>query len=188
MRRRTLFSIVGVVAVAGAWLLAGTLAASGATTQYINLSAPAFTGVGESEHNDGNATYPDACAAEVPLQIGDENLGGVINGTGSSIAFLRMTDGHRVTSFSLFANDNADTDVHAYLIRRKIQNDLALPGGYVVMAEAHSADAENNVLRQFTDTSVSFQLVNNRLFSYFIELVNCDGPEPYAVQVVTSNA
>ena len=64
-----------------------------------------------------------ACEAQVPLDIGEENFAGMFNGKGSFVAFLRMSDGQTITSFSLFANDNdGDTDVHAYLVRRKLTN------------------------------------------------------------------
>jgi hypothetical protein len=89
----------------------------------------------------------------------------------------------------VFANDHdGDNDVHAYLVRRKVVNGLALPGAYRVLAYARSDGAENNVMRQFTDTSIVTPLVNNQIYSYMIEMVNCGGPEPYAVQVVTSRA
>jgi hypothetical protein len=186
-RRRFVVGSIVATAVVGAWLLVGEVAATGATSSYINIAVPAMTGVEESTHNDGNATPPDACEAQVPLDVGEEHFAGMFNGKGSFVAFLRLTDGHTISSFSLFANDNdGDTDVHAYLVRRKLTNGLVLPSGYKVLAEVHSDGAETNELRQFTDTSILTPLVNNVTFGYMIEVVNCGGSEPYSVQVVTS--
>ena len=188
-RRRFVVGSVVAVALVGAWLLVGEVAATGATTQYINIAVPAMTGVDESTHNDGKPSPPDACAAQVPLDRGEENFTGLFNGAGSFVAFLRLSDGHAITSFSVFVNDNdGDVDVYAYLVRHKLTNNLPLPSGYKVLAEVRGDGAETNLLRQFTDTSILTPVVNNQTFGYMIEVVNCGNTEPYSVQVVTSNA
>ena len=162
--------------------------ALGATIQYRNLSAPSFVGHESSFHNDGVA--PDACLAQVPLVIGQENRGDLQNAAGSFIANAVLPDGATVTAFTLFANDaDSDIDSTAYLMRKKIANGLSpAKSGITAMAAAATSGAVTDTLRAFTDTTINAAIVNNAQFQYFVELVNCGTTiEPFSVQIVTTS-
>lgn len=167
--------------------VAAAAAASGpaaAATQYINLTAPAFAGHNSSFHNDGVA--PDACEAEAPLDIGEENRGDLQNATGSFIASVVLPESATITRFTLFAND-ADADINstAYLMRKLIEDDLSpAKSGIVTMAEASTAGAVIDTMRAFSDNSIQGAKVANSRYVYFVELVNCGTTvEPFAAQI-----
>ena len=162
--------------------------ATAAVIEQMNITAPSFAGREESFHNDGLA--PDACAAQVPLAIGQENRGDLQNATGSFIANAVLPNGATVTSFTLFANDaDGDIGATAYLMRKKITNNLSpAKSGITVMATAATDGAVLDTLRAFTDNTVRSALVDNSKFQYFVELVNCGNTvEPFSVQIVTSS-
>lgn len=169
-----------------AWAAFGAPGAHGAGLQYLNLPAATFEGLAGSPHNDGNASPVDACAAQVPLQQGDEHFGDLNASKGSFENFVRIPNGASVTSLSLFANDfDGDVDVHAYLIRKLIADGTSpKEAGYRVMAKADSSGAVNSTIRQFTDASISAAVVDNTKYMYYVELVVCaDTVEPFMVQV-----
>jgi len=101
---------------------------------------------------------------------------------------VQLPQGMKVTAFGLFANDNdGDQDAHAFLLRKKLLDGLTpATNGYRVLAEAHGSDAVNATMRKFTDDTVSAPKVNNAKFGYYVEVVDCGLPEPYAVQVAYS--
>jgi hypothetical protein len=155
---------------------------SRASLQRVNIAAPAFVPRDYSVHNHGTSV----CGSFVAHNgEGGENGGDLDNGAGSYLAFLRLPQGVRIRSFSLFANDFDDAnDVHAYLIRKKIANNLApKSAGYKVMATASSSGAVNNVMRQFTDSSVTGAVIDNATYMYQIELVVCPVTEPFGVRI-----
>jgi hypothetical protein len=158
-----------------------------ATIQYTNIAAPSFVGKNKSYHNDGVA--PDACAAQVALEIGDENRGDLQNAAGSFIANVVLPQGATVTRFTLFAND-ADSDINsaAYLIRKRIVNNLSpAKGGITGMAVAATSGAVTDKLRAFSDTTILSPTIANSEYQYFVELINCGKTvEPFSVQIVTS--
>jgi len=171
------------------WSAAGGGGASGATIHRLNLAAPSFMGHDSSIHNDGDNTFPDACAAPVPLAIGDDNRGDLQNGKGSFIANADLPNGATVTKLTLFANDNdTDFDSTAYLVRKRITGGLSpAKSGYVVMAQASTNGAVNDTLRAFSDTSVQNAVVDTSKYQYSVELVNCATTvEPFSVQIVSS--
>jgi hypothetical protein len=51
------------------------------------------------------------------------------------------------------------------------------------MASTRTSGAVNNRMRKFTDPTVNFARIDNSLFVYSIELVNCSVIEPFAVQL-----
>jgi hypothetical protein len=163
------------------------LAATAATIQYTNIAAPSFVGKETSLHNDGVA--PDACAAQVPLEIGQENRGDLQNAAGSFIANVVLPQGSTVTKFTLFAND-ADSDINtsAYLMRKRIANGLSPAKSSIVgMARASTSGAVTDTMRAFSDTTIENPKVANSENQYFVELVNCGMTvEPFSVQIVTS--
>ena len=159
-----------------------------AVIQQVNVAASSFAGREASFHNDGNS--PDACAAQVPLAIGQENRGDLQNATGSFIANAVLPNGATVTSFTLFANDaDAEIGATAYLMRKRITNNLSpAKSGIIEMAAATTSGAVLDTLRAFTDNTITAAVVDNSRFQYFIELVNCGTTvEPFSVQVVTSS-
>ena len=154
-----------------------------ATLQHVNIAAPAFVPRDYSVHNRNGASV---CGSFVAHNgEGGENGGDLDNGGGSYLAYLRLPQGATVRSFSLFANDFDDAnDVHAYLIRKKIANNLAPKTlGYKVMATASSSGAVNDVMREFTDPSVAGAAIDNATYMYQIELVVCPITEPFAVRI-----
>ncbi len=187
MRKRVSLVTVVALLVPVAWMLVGQGGATGATIQYTNLSAPSFAGRDSSVHNDGLA--PDACAAQVPLAIGQENRGDLQNATGSFIGNVILPNGSTVTAVTLFAND-ADGDINstAYLMRKRILDGLTpAKSAIVTMAIASSSGAVLDTMRAFTDSTINVPTVSNAQFQYFVELVNCGTTvEPFSVQIVTS--
>jgi hypothetical protein len=155
---------------------------SSASLQRVNIAAPAFVPRDYSVHNHGTSV----CGSFVAHNgEGGENGGDLDNGAGSYLAYLRLPQGVTVRNFSLFANDNDDAnDVHAYLIRKKIANNLTPKSlGYKVMATASSSGAVNDVMRQFTDSSVGGAVIDNTTYMYQVELVVCPVTEPFAVRI-----
>jgi hypothetical protein len=162
-------------------------AAFAATIQYTNISAPSFVGKNSSLHNDGVA--PDACAAQVALDVGQENRGDLQNAKGSFIANVVLPQGSTVTKFTLFANDaDADINTTAYLMRKRIAGGLTPAKSNVgVMAVAATSGAVTDTMRAFSDTTIVTPQVVNTVNQYFVELVNCGTTvEPFSVQIVTS--
>jgi hypothetical protein len=178
---------VSLAAVALAAWLAGSVPATGAGgPQYATLAAAALTPVGYSTHN-GNATA--ACGAFVSQSGASDDTNGELRGQldnaeGSFEGFVRIPDGVTVTAFSVLVNDaDMDEDVFAYLIRRNVADGLDKTKGYLVMARAHSDGAVTNVIRQFDAGTIAGRVVDNSHFAYFVELVDCGIPEPFAVSV-----
>ena len=121
-----------------------------------------------------------------PLMAGNEHFGDLDSAKGSFLAFVRFPDGAKVTRFSLFANDNAAENDHAYLVRKKIT-----PGthpkeaGYLTMATAATAGAQDSVIRRFNAPKITGATIDNTHFEYYAEIVLCgDVSEPFAVQMV----
>jgi hypothetical protein len=158
-------------------------ASSRVTLQHVNIAAPAFVARDYSVHNHNGLSV---CGSFVAHNgEGGENGGDLDNGGGSYLAYLRLPQGATVRSFSLLANDfdNAN-DVHAYLIRKKIANNLTPKSlGYKAMASASSSGAVNDVMREFTDSSVTGSVIDNATYMYQIELVVCPVTEPFAVRI-----
>lgn len=181
---------IGGAVLAGviAWML-WPAAASGAGVVRINLAATSFRGLAASPHNDGLAGEPDACATQVALQDGDEHFGDRNNSTGTFEDGVVLPNGATVKSFSVYANDNdADQDIHAYLIRKLIANGTTpKEGGYSVMAQADGNGAANSVVRKFSAPTVTDPLVDNTKYVYYVELVICANTvEPFAVQIAAN--
>jgi hypothetical protein len=51
------------------------------------------------------------------------------------------------------------------------------------MATASSSGAVNDVMRQFTDSSVGGAVIDNTTYMYQVELVVCPVTEPFAVRI-----
>jgi hypothetical protein len=73
--------------------------------------------------------------------------------------------------------------VVAFLIRRNVADGLDKHKGYLVMARAQSSGAVLDTIRRFQDTTITGRVVDNSHFAYFVELVDCGVPEPFAVSV-----
>ncbi len=175
------------VATVLAWTLLGPMPGVTATIGYLNVAAPAFEPLAYSVHNRNGATV---CAnyqtPAAPDETGDgENRGDLDNGKGSYLAAVQLPQGVRVTRLNLFYNDFADTDVHVYLLRKKIAHNLEpASSGYGVMGHAASAGAVLNTMRRASDATIKAGTINNASYYYFLEMVHCMGPEPYAAQLV----
>ena len=183
MIKRVVLATNLVVLAVGAGLVLGTHAATGQTTGYVNLEAPTFAGREYSTHNNGGSP---ACGAQVPLSNGGENRGDLDNSKGSYLAPVVLPQGATITSFRLFVNDgDADTDVFAYLLRRKLfDGQTPAVNGYVTIAATQSTGAVIATVREFKDDTIKKALVDNTSYFYYTEIVDCGIPEPYAVQVV----
>ena len=186
MRTRLILA-VSLAGLAVATWLAGLGPASGAGgPQYATLAATALTPVGYSTHNsNGN----NICEAYVPPSGVSEDTNGEVRGQldnaeGSFEGFVRLPEDATVTQFSVLVNDaDSDQDVHAYLIRRNVADGLDKTTGYLVMAHAASDGAVINTIRQFDDDTILGKAIDNSHFAYFVELVDCGIPEPFAVRV-----
>lgn len=167
----------------------GVPGAHGAGITLTNLPAASFVGVPSSVHNAGDAS--EVCSAQVPLVAGDEHFGGLGSAAGSFLNFVRLPQGVKIKSLSVFGNDS-DTlvDFHAYLVRKLIAGGTTpADRGYKVMAEADSSSALNDTIREFTDSTVTAPVIDDTKYMYYVELVVC-GPtvEPYMVQVAYTGA
>ena len=186
MRNRLLLSIP-IAGLAVAVWLAGVGPASGAGGPHSAiLAATALTPVGYSTHNNGQSSI---CGNYVtPSGVSDttngEVRGQLDNAKGSFEGFVRLPDGATVTGFAVMVNDaDQDDDVHAYLVRRNVADGLDKLKGYFVMAHAASDGSVINTIRKFEDTTINAKVVDNSHYAYFVELVDCGVPEPFAVQV-----
>ena len=113
-----------------------------------------------------------------------EVRGQLDNAKGSFEGFVSLPDHATVTGFSLMVNDaDMDDDVIAYLIRRDVADGLDKDKGYRVMARTRSEGAVIDTIRRFEDTTISGKVVDNSHHAYFVELVDCGVPEPFAVSV-----
>jgi len=181
MKRLSAVSIVLASLAVLAWSL--DVPAVGQDQAQLSLGASSFAG---REYSDHNKTGSSVCGSFVPLSNGGENFGDLDNGSGSYIAPVVLPAGATVTELSLFVNDgDSDTDAHAYLVKKKIANNLSPATlGYKVMAEVHSSGAVINTMRRISDDTIDVPVIVNVNFYYFVELVDCGIPEPFAVQIV----
>lgn len=183
-KRAVLAANLAIAAVLMWSVLAQT--ASGVTVGHLDIAAPAFVDRLATEHNDGDSTVPDACAAQVASTGGEENRGDLNNTTGSFIAPVELPDGATITAFTLLANDgDADFNSAAYLIKRHVVNGLTpASNGYVTAAQAQTSGAVPVTIRAFNAAKISAPVVDNARNAYYVELVNCAGTiEPYSVKV-----
>jgi hypothetical protein len=162
-------------------------AASGAgAPQTATLAAAALTPLGYSTHNNPGSS---SCAAFVPQSgVSDatngEVRGQLDNAKGSFEGFVRLPNGVTVTGFSLLVNDaDQDDDVFAFLVRRNVADGLNKDQGYLLMAKTRSDGAVTDTIREFRDTTITGKVVDNSHFAYFVEMVDCGIPEPFAVSV-----
>ena len=177
--------VAGIVVTATlGWVL---VARSAGPAKILNLAAPAFSPRDYSTHNNNGFSF---CKNElgdpvfVPLAQGGEVRGDHDNAKGSFFHTAVLPQGMQVTKLRLVVNDgDAEADVAAYLLRRKITDGTSNTAGYKVMGRAKSDGAVTNTLRAFTDATILSGRVDNREFQYFVELIDCGVPEPYSVRV-----
>jgi hypothetical protein len=181
MKRLVTASIALASLAVLAWWLAAP--AVGLVESQLGLGVPSFAGRDYSTHNKMGSSI---CGDFVTLSRGGENFGDLDNASGSFFSPVVLPAGVTVSRFSLFVNDaDLDTDVHAYLVKKKIANNLSPPSnGYKVMAEVHSEGSVVNTMRRFSDDTITVPVIDTDSFYYFVELVDCGIPEPYAVQIV----
>jgi len=189
--KRLSISLNLVLATVLAWVLLGSPGASGAAgTKFVNLAAPAFTPLNYSTHNDGLDTCGGAYVPQPPHTNGDadvngENRGQLDNAKGSFVHDFNLPQAARIRSFALFVNDaDTDTNVFALLVRRQIApNPFPKGQGYTVMARVHSTGSVTDKIRKFSTTKVGGAVIDNARFMYFVEMVDCGIPEPFAARV-----
>lgn len=162
--------------------------AGGART--LTLAAPEFSPRDYSTHNNVGASACKDINGDpvfVTSEVGGEVRGDMDNAKGSFFEGVRLPHGTKVENLRVVVNDNdGDTDVFALLVRRRIEGGISNVGGLKVMARAHSTGAVLNTLRRFNDSSIDGARINNAKFEYFVELIDCGVPEPYAVQILYS--
>jgi hypothetical protein len=184
MRRTVAVALAVAMTASVAWVLN---ARSAGGTKVITLSAPAFSPREYSTHNNGDKVCRDAMEDPifVPSEAGGEVRGDMDNGKGSFFHTVPLPLAVKVTKLRLVVNDgDAEADVFAFLVRRRIEGGIPNTGGYKVMARAKSEGAEPATLRAFPDTTIrGGNKTDPRIYSYFVELVDCGVPEPYSVQV-----
>lgn len=176
------FLAVGL-SLGGIWV---ARSAGGART--VTLAAPEFSPRDYSTHNNmADSVCRDAKgeADFAESQVGGEVRGDMDNAKGSFFEGVRLPHRATVETIRLVVNDgDADTDVFALLVRRRIEHGISNTGGLTVMGTARSSGAVVNTLRRFSDSSIQKPRINNTDFEYFVELIDCGVPEPYAVQLV----
>lgn len=181
MARQILIGINLALATTLIWALSGIGPVEGAAVGYANFTAPTFTSVEYSSQNNNSSSV---CTAFAASDQAGENQGDLDNGNGSYLTNVRLPQGARVTGLSLFINDFDSEDAHLYLIRKRIANNLAPRfAGYRVMASTRSNGAVDNVIRRFSDTSVTGAVIDNSRYMYFLELIECGNTEPFAGQI-----
>jgi hypothetical protein len=186
MRKRLVMAAPLAAIVLAAWLTGLAPAAGAKAPQTATLAATALTPIGYSTHN-----YPghSDCASFVSQSGASDTTNGEVHGQldnakGSFEGFVRLPDGVTVTAFSLLVNDaDGDSDVFAYLVRRNIADGLNKDQGYLIMAKTQSDGAVLDTIRQFQDTSITGKVIDNSHSAYFVEMVDCGIPEPFAVSV-----
>ena len=184
--------VTGAVVLAGALTLGGVwVARSAGGARTVTLAAPEFSPRDYSTHNNnGTSVCKDPTTGDsvfVPTQVGGEVRGDMDNAKGSFFEGVRLPHRATVETIRLVVNDgDAETDVFALLVRRRIEHNISNTGGLTVMGTARSSGAVVNTLRRFNDSSIKKARIDNANFEYFVELVDCGVPEPYAVQIVYS--
>ena len=149
----------------------------------LKLPAVSFQPIESSTHNRQGGTM-NSCAADVTLAEGQENRGKLDNAAGSFIAPVNLPHGAEMVRFRIFVNDaDADEDLVAHLVRQRLENGLDTTEGYFTIATAKSSDAVTNTIRAFADRTIKVPVVDNNAFMYYVELVDCGIPEPYAVDI-----
>ena len=182
MRKGLAFVVLLAAVAAAVVAVVEPRTAEGVTTGYLTLSGPAFSA---REYSDHNGPTSSACATQVTLTNAGEHLGDLDNGQGSYFANVALPQGATVIRFDLLVNDaDSDTDVFAYLVRKKVVDGLSPhTTGYGVMAAARSTGAVTATIRQFSDSTITGPVLDNSRFEYFVELVDCGIPEPFAVRL-----
>jgi hypothetical protein len=177
LKRLALLGAVGAIGV-----LAWSLLATAASTKSLNIATAAFVARDYSVHNSVGTPI---CGTQVTHNGDGENLGDLDNAEGSYLAPVALPGGAKVKSLSVFVNDNdGGADTHAYLVRKRIAGGLDPKGlGYGVMAHAKSAGAVNNIMRKFTDSTISGAKIDYTRYMYYVELVVCPVTEPFAVRI-----
>jgi hypothetical protein len=182
---------------AGVLVLVVLLAATGAAApkhkrkpRFLTVSAPTFVPVQESTHNhNGNSVCANGFVPHsntAPEVLGSENQGDLNAIKGSYLAPVSLPGGATIRRLNLYANDNDNDDgVYMFLVRKQLADGLSPQfNGYQVLAQTNSTGAGANTMRRFTDTTVDSPKVNNKGFSYYLEMVNCAVVEPFAAQIV----
>ena len=178
--------VVALTTVVGGSVLA--LGGSKRSQKVASFPAAAFVPVTSSTNN---RTGQSVCGTFVARQnmdpglLNSENRGDLNAIKGSNLLGLNLPQGARLESLTLFANDNdADTDAHLLLVRKLLKAGLSPQfNGYRVLAQTKSSGAVLNTMRKFTDPRVTKPVIDNRRFSYYLELVVCGTVEPFAAQV-----
>jgi hypothetical protein len=176
--------VVGATAsalVLAGWLVAGNTVAAGATTHSITVPVTTFVQVPGSTHNGPTAPF---CGAQVSPVQGSERNGALVGGAGSYLAALSLPDQSTVTglTFALLDND-ANVDAAAFLLRKNISAGLTVFGNLVNVVHAQSSGA-SGLVRQFSSTSIHDGLIDNKSYTYYLEVVNCGATvDPIGVQV-----
>jgi hypothetical protein len=160
--------------------VAGGMPAEGAgSTRWLSMDAATFESRDETTHwaeNCPPSTNPD-----------DVEDRGTVNGGAGYVGSVVLPQGATIKRFLLSVRDDGKSlDAHAYLVRKRMAPAPGLDGldGYKVLAHVVSSGA-SPLLRRFEDGTVQSAHVNNGLYSYFAEIVNCgDVVQPIGVQVV----
>ncbi len=181
MRTRLSVALNLVLGAVLAWSLLGASPVTSATLRYQTYGASGFNDLEYSTHDDDcDPAIPPANAKQ-----GGENMGDLDNAEGSFVQNVSLPQGAVIKRFTLFVNDaDMDEDVFAYLIRKRVGNNLSPAfSGYKVLAEVKSSSAVNATMRAFSRNVTQGGRVNNQSFYYFVEMLDCGVPEPFAVQV-----
>ena len=175
--------VVIVTAAALGGIVISQVTAAGSHGTVIDYPAATFVPATESTHNNQGDSV---CATGfVPSQPISENHGDLNASKGSFLEQVQLPQRATVLSLSLLANDfDNDEEVHVFLVRKLVKPGLSPQfNGYNVMAATQSQGAVLNTMRRFTDSTVAKSKIDNRRFSYYLEMVNCATVEPFDVQV-----
>jgi hypothetical protein len=175
MVKYLLVAVAGAgLALLGGWALEDAPGGEAATTRYLDIPAAGLVARYQTTHNAPvSSVCPDFAANPLTPENGIEGSGS-LNDQGSYIAPVQLPGGATVNSLSLFVMDNdANDNVHVYLLRKRMSDGEGIQQGYVVMAHAASAMATASTMQKYTDTTVGSATINVQEYSYFVEYVDC---------------
>jgi hypothetical protein len=192
MRRWT--SIAAAFAVGMVVVFVGNQVATGATTRTLSYDAAALIAwdndSGAQQQTTTHTATATQCAQPVTIDKADgEGKGALLQFEGGMLFPVQLTPGSTVTRLRLFAVDqDAQVDVFAYLVRKKLQTGVPKDAGYSVMATAHSSGNVITIVRKFDDTTITGAVADPNNFAYYLELVSCGiTVEPIGIQITMTS-
>lgn len=126
-----------------------------------------------------------------PTAVLEREFRGTTGSVGTFISNLDLPQAARITSLRVVARDNdADNGLHAYIVRKRFAPSTTIDGfqAYKVLATVSTSTAGASVgITRAVTNSIANNVVDNGLYAYMAEIVNCaDTVDSIGVQVVYS--